>query len=290
MYKFLYDSSNNPIPMAIAHRGARAHAPENTLTAAALGYDTGAPMWEFDVNRTKDGQLVIIHDDTLERTSNAPELAQFADRKPWHVCDFTLEELRRFIDAGSWYVKTDPYGRIKAGEVSPEQCAMFANTPIPTLEEALLLTKQKGWTANVEIKDMSVVPNAAGHEVITSEVLACLKKFNMLDSVILSSFQHEYLREAKKILPELATAALVEDVAPADPVALCQELKVIAYHPGNDIIPVEHIKALREAGFIINVWTVNDMEEAKFLVNVGVTGLFTDFAADCVKLLREMKA
>lgn len=278
-----------PAPkLSIAHRGARGHTPENTLLAARLAHSQGAHMWELDVNRTKDGQLIIMHDDDFTRTTNVSKLAHFADRKPWHVCDFTLDEVRT-LDAGSWHLDTDPFGRIESSEVVtlfPDARASFTGLAVPTLEEALLLTKELNWRVNVEIKDLAIATNGGiGHDTVTAEVLALIAKLDMQESVLLSSFQHQYLREAKAIMPKLATAALVEDVTPTDPVALCQELGVMAYHPGNDIIPDEHIMALCEAGIKINVWTVNNMDEAKRLLQLGVTGIITDFPAACLDIL-----
>ncbi len=300
-----------PAPkLSIAHRGARGHAPENTLFAARLAHSQGAHMWELDVNRTKDGQLIIMHDDDFTRTTNVSKLPQFADRAPWHVCNFTLDEVRT-LDAGSWYAESDPFGRIAAGEISPENLAIFTGQSgtgqavtgqsgigqsgigqavtglqVPTLKEALLLTKELNWRVNVEIKDLAIAANGGlGHDTVTAAVLALIAELDMVDSVLLSSFQHQYLREAKALMPSLATAALVEDVAPADPVALCQALGVIAYHPGNDIIPDEHIMALCEAGITINVWTVNSMDEAQRLLHLGVTGIITDFPAACLAVL-----
>lgn len=278
-----------PAPkLSIAHRGARGHAPENTLLAARLAHSQGAHMWELDVNRTKDGQLIIMHDDDFTRTTNVSKLPQFADRAPWHVCDFTFDEIQN-LDAGSWYLDSDPFERIAMGEVAllfPNHASTFTGLQVPSLEEALLLTKELNWRVNVEIKDLAVAVNGGkGHDTITAEVLALIEKLGMQESVLLSSFQHQYLREAKTMMPSLATAALVEDVAPKDPVALCQELGVMAYHPGSDIIPDEHIEALCAADIIVNVWTVNDMDEARRLLKLGVTGIITDYPAACLDIL-----
>ena len=100
----------------IAHRGARSLAPENTLAAAQKGLDTGADMWELDVGMTADGALFLIHDDTLERTSNAAQV--FPQRAPWRVHEFTFDEIRQ-LDFGSWFVEQDPFGQIAAGKHFP---------------------------------------------------------------------------------------------------------------------------------------------------------------------------
>lgn len=116
-----------PYPWKIAHRGASAYAPENTLPAFTLGAEQGAHFVEIDLQRTKDGQLVVLHDNTLERTTDVesvfPDRARLAlddpEKKPrWWLDDFTLDELRQ-LDAGAWF---DP---------------KFAGTRIPTFDEVI---------------------------------------------------------------------------------------------------------------------------------------------------------
>ena len=96
----------------IAHAGARSLAPENTLAAARKALEVGADLWETDVAVTSDGELILFHDDSLARTTNAP--VRFPDRSPWTFTTFTLAEIRS-LDAGSWFVETDPFGQIAAG-------------------------------------------------------------------------------------------------------------------------------------------------------------------------------
>lgn len=268
--------------LIIAHRGARCCAPENTLEAASLARTLHADLWELDVNRTKDARLVVIHDDTLTRTTDVTAHPEFADREPWRVCDFTLEELRS-LDAGSWFTDSDPYGRIASGEVTAAQCSAYRGVRIPTLQEALALTRDAGWAVNIEIKDLNGLP---GHETVTAEVLDLVRRLGIRDSVVLSSFQHDYLEEARKLMPQLSTAALVEDIRPEDPVELCRALDVQAYHPSRTLLEPGDVQALREAGIAVNVWTVNDMNEAERLIRQGVKGIITDFPNDCLAMMR----
>ncbi len=264
-------------PLTVAHRGARAHAPENTLYAADLAYNLGAQMWELDVCYTKDFELVVIHDDTLCRTTNVEDL--FPDRESYKVCDFTLEEIRH-LDAGSWFVKTDPFQTLAS--LDKERVENFQNLKVPTLKEALLLTKELNWFVNVEIKDHLPL---IGHERVTKDVIDCIKECEMAERVLLSSFQHIYLYEAKKIMPTLPRGVLVEDNRPQNPLALCKEIKALAYHPSRELLLHEEIKALEEAGIYVNVWTVNDMAEAKTMLEAGVKGIITDFTKNCVDIL-----
>ena len=231
MQKYIDFHTCPPVPLVVAHRGARGHAPENTLTAAALGYAVQADLWELDANYTKDGKLVVMHDDTLVRTTDVE--TAFPGRPSYRVCDFTLDEIKS-LDAGSWYAGRDQFGRVAAGEIDADT----------------------------------------------------LKSFDGL-TVIISSFQHRYLEECRVLCPEMATGALVEHIRPRDPAALCRRLQVNAYHPDQRILAPGDLAALRDAGFAVNVWTVNDMSEAKRLVAEGATGIITDFPAACRKALGE---
>lgn len=264
-----------PQPLVIAHRGARGHAPENTLTSAELGHSVGADLWELDVNYTRDYKLVVVHDDTLVRTTNVEEV--YLGRSSYRVCDFTLEELSR-LDAGSWYEGRDQFGRVAAGEIGADTLASFKGLRIPTLEEALLLTKRLDWYVNVEIKNHE---HLIGHNTVTKDVLEMIRRLDMVDQIIISSFQHRYLEECRTLCPEMATGALVETTRPDDPVALCRRLGVNAYHPDRLILAPGDLEALRDAGFAVNVWTVNDMDEARELVAHGASGIITDFPAAC---------
>lgn len=254
----------------IAHRGARSLAPENTILAAQKGLSLGADLWELDVAMSNDGEMVIIHDDTLTRTSNAAE--RFPNRAPWSVSDFSFADLRS-LDFGSWFIQKDPFGQIKNGNVSPLEQSHFSNLQIPTLQEALQFTKDNHWKVNIEIKDLT---GTAGDSIICENVSALVREMEMTSSVIISSFNHQYLRRVKKALPEVQTAALVDEPA-LDPVSLLKEIGAIAYNPGLEHLDFSQVAAVRQAGYGVNVWTVNDLEIMRKLISAGVTGIFTDF-------------
>lgn len=254
----------------IAHRGARSLAPENTLLAAEKGLALGADLWELDVAVTQDGELVVLHDDTLERTSNAADV--FPKRNPWEVWTFTLAELRQ-LDFGTWFSEKDPFKQIKAGAVSAVELAGFRGAPIPTLREALEFTRDHNWRVNIEIKDAS---NTPGDAFVVEKVVALVKELDMLDRVMISSFNHEYLKRVKIAEPDLITAALV-DRAVADPVALLEETGAQAYNPGLKYVDEKTVRAVREAGYDVLVWTVNEEEDMRRLIEWGVSGIFTDF-------------
>ena len=287
-------------PLVIAHRGARAHAPENTLAAARLAHAAKADMWELDTCLTKDGQLVVIHDDTLERTTDVAKRPEFANRAPWPVDAFTLQEIRT-LDAGAWFGETDPFGTVASGEVSAETVASYKGEMIPTLEEALRLTKDRHWRVNVEIKSHA---GDAGHAVVTREVMALIKQLQMEDAVVLSSFQHAYLREAAAILPAVPRGALVEKPTPGqDPqagrragtaivprltvdeaAAMCRDAQAAFFHPDKAFLDAAFVGAMQDKGLGVNVWTVNTVDDLRRMLEYGVHGIITDFPAR----LREM--
>jgi glycerophosphoryl diester phosphodiesterase len=262
----------------IAHRGARSIAPENTLLAAKKGYEIGADLWELDVAMSSDKEIVVIHDDTLERTSNASTV--FPNRRPWKIEDFTFAELRT-LDFGSWYVATDPFKAISGGTLNTDDIKSFAGLTIPTLREALEFTKEKSWRVNVEIKDLTGKP---GDSIIVEKVVSLIQELGLQKSVIISSFNHSYIARAKKADASIYTAALVETSDP-DPVALLAKLNANAYNPSIKTLDYSQIAPLRAKGLDVNVWTVNDEATMRKLITAGVAGIFTDYPQILKKVL-----
>ena len=260
----------SPNVLNIAHRGARSLAPENTLAAARKAFEVGADMWELDIRMTADSELIVMHDSTLERTSNVRDV--FPDRKPWLVHEFNLDEIRR-LDFGSWFSAQDPFGQIAAGVVTESDLADYAGEPVPTLREALDFTLEHDWQVNVEIKDLSENP---GHSHIVEKVISLLKELDMVDQVLISSFYQDYLAQIRKIDQEFATALLVSKSNP-DPGDLLRELGTRAYHPRKTAVRFKDIAQLVRLGFAVNVWNVNDQKTMRELVKAGVSGIFTDF-------------
>jgi glycerophosphoryl diester phosphodiesterase len=263
----------------IAHRGARSLAPENTLAAAIKAFEYGADGWELDVAMSADGELILLHDDTLERTSNAAQV--FPDRQPWSAYDFTLEELRR-LDFGSWFVESDPFGQAAQSKLSADELDSYMGLPITTLAEALQYTRDNQWWVNVEIKDASDTP---ADMVIVSKVVALIDELAMQDRVLISSFNHDYLLQVKTSNPAIATGALVNKVV-VDPVGLMRELDAQAFHPGKNVTYAKQVQELRAAGYAVNVWTVNEEAEMLELIEMGVTGIITDFPQSLKPLIQ----
>lgn len=262
-------SSTQPI-LNIAHRGASSLAPENTLAAAAKALNVGANMWELDVGVTLDGKLIVIHDDSLARTSNAAQL--FPYRSPWQVYAFTLNEIRQ-LDFGSWFVETDPFAQIQQNALDFDEVESYRRQKAPTLQEALDFTRAHNWRVNVEIKDMHDNP---GNRAVVERVVGVIQDLKMTRQVLLSSFNHHYLTRVHAVDTQIETGVLVAQPV-ADPVALLKRYHAQAYHPHRSVVSVEQISQLRQAGYGVNVWTVNEPEQMRHFIEAGVTGIVTDF-------------
>src|SRR5579883_2406883 len=150
--------SSRADPVLVAHRGDSFHAPENTLEAARLGWQTGAEAWELDVHLTRDGVPIVLHDESLLRTTDVA--TRFAGdprgRDGFQVADFDFDEIQT-LDAGSWFVG-EP-GELRSArdfgtfdQLAPSHVEYYRSGSvfIPTLEEALILTKEQDWLVNVE--------------------------------------------------------------------------------------------------------------------------------------------
>jgi len=273
-------NSQEPIKV-IAHRGARSLAPENTLAAASKALEAGADGWELDVAMSSDGVLIVVHDDTLERTSNAVQV--FPDRLTWSVYAFTLAELKQ-LDLGSWFIENDPFQQIAAGNISVSDLETFKGLKIPTLEEALIFTLDNNWWVNIEIKDAT---GTSANEIIVSEVVALVEDLKMQEHVLISSFNHDYLRQVKSINPDIATGVLVSKPV-LNPVSLMRELDAQAFHPSLKITMAGQVRLLREAGYDVNVWTVNEEKDLLSLIEMGITGIFTDFPQDLMPVVNSL--
>jgi len=159
-----------PKPLVIAHRGAAHLAPENTLISAELAYNLTCDGWEIDVQISQDGVPFLMHDDTLERTTNVEE--KFSTRAKESASNFTLAELNQ-LNAGKWFVEIDPYRAIAKGLVSNTQMLAFQNASIPTLAEAINFTKTHNLILDVDFKEPP-----ADHPYYTDYFNTCLSLLN----------------------------------------------------------------------------------------------------------------
>jgi len=261
-----YDNFRNKKNLIGAHRGFRANRPENTLSAfeAALGK---CDFIELDVAFSKDGVAVIIHDDSCKRTSDIAEYIDYQYR--FKVCDLTYEELSK-LDFGSWFAQEDPYSSIKNKLVSTND---ITPQSIPTLKEILQLCQKHQLPVNVEIKDLT---KTKFNKIAVKEVIQIILDEKMQDLVLLSSFNHKYLKEAKRLAPFIQRAALQEKEHPKNLIKYLKKLDVIAYNCEDDIVNDEVISLLKPEDILLNVYTVNTDERKRELFNSGIHGIFTD--------------
>jgi glycerophosphoryl diester phosphodiesterase len=262
----------------IAHRGARSLAPENTIAAARKGLEVGADMWELDVRLTADDEPVLMHDRSLRRTSDVEVC--FPHRQPWSVSDFTLAEVQS-LDCGSWYNSDDPFGQVARGVVSPEDRDSYRREQAPTLQEALVFTDDSDWRVNVELKRLPTDEKGA---VMVQRAVALIDTLGIHDRVLVSSFDHGYLRQVRELSARIETAALVA-LGFRRPTRLLASIDAQALHPWNALLRARRVRVLREAGFGVNVWTVNDENTMRKLIRMGVSGIITDFPQTLSRVL-----
>lgn len=268
-----------PRVLNIAHAGGRSLAPENTLAAAKKALEVGADMWELDVAVTLDGKLILFHDDSLARTTDAAR--RFPDRAPWTFTTFTFEEIRT-LDAGSWFVETDPFGEIAAGRVTPEELASYRGERIPTLEEALRFTKERRFRVNVELKRL---PPPQDRFPVVERVLSLIDRLNAADYVVISSFNHDWLRQVETQWPDIQVQALVG--YPYDAPNAWDNFHFKTYSVCAKRTDAAEIRMLRAKGLGVNVWTVNEERDMERFIAAGATGLFTDFPHRLSALLHQ---
>jgi len=242
----------------IAHRGARLLAPENTLEAAKLAHNSGASMWELDVQYSSDNKLIIIHDDTLARTTNVHLFTEFNSRKPWRVCDFTSIELSK-LNFGYAFIDT----------LANPSSKQFN---VPFLDDAVILSKKLGIEMNIEIKD---IHGLSGHETIARHVYDTVKKNTYLPHVLFSSFNIDYLFQIRNIDANARIAVLIDK--PDDNLfQLLKRLNPQAYHPHWKQINQSIIDRMHQKEIQVNIWTVNNKNDMLRFIKMGVDGIITD--------------
>ena len=254
----------------IAHRGARSLAPENTLEAARKALTSGADMWETDLAVSADEALILFHDDALTRTTDVRTV--FSDRAPWTVADFSLAELQK-LDCGSWFIETDPFGQIRAGCVSPEEQTAYRDAKIPTLEDALVFTRESNWRINVELKQLSSPMESFP---VVERVLALVERLKLdRKHLVLSSFNHGWLRKIKDLRPDIEIQALIgrSKITPLD----WGHLEFRTYNARYTLMDHRIIGNLAEKGVAVNVWPVNAEKDIQRFIAAGAAGIITDF-------------
>ena len=271
----------------IAHRGARAFAPENTLAAFTKAKTFGCRMFELDVRLSLDGELMVHHDDQLLRCTDVQ--AKFPDRNRYDIWDFTCDELSR-LDAGRWYIAQlllpgpqrqaflqtltdDELARF----VSPKERQFYASGKIklPTLKQALAFAGRADMMVNIELKTQP------GDDKMAEAVVQLVEAMRMTQRVLISSFDHRQLALVRRLSDCIATGVLTAERL-AHPHDYLQALDADAYHPHcydaeAGTLNLDDIAATRAAGRTVNVWTCNNQDDMRKLIAAGVTGLISDY-------------
>ena len=230
----------------IAHRGATGYAPENTVAGFDLAVDMKADYIEIDVQRSKDGELVVIHDTSVDRTTDGTG----------KVGDLTFDYLRS-LDAGSW-----------KGE-------QFAGEPIPTFEE--ILDRYHGKVGIlIELKAPELYPG------IEEQVADKLKERNLdkpqNEKIIIQSFNFESMKTMDQLLPNVPIGVLTSNRADTTAEAL-QEFSAYAdwFNPSYGIVTKELVNQVHSLGMQIGSWTVRSQDAADFLFEMDVDAIITDY-------------
>ncbi len=273
-----YQGSLPAKPTLIAHRGASMLAPENTLAAAALAAEHEAFGFETDVRISLDGVPFLMHDDSLERTTNIAEV--FPDRVLDDASNFTIDELKS-LNAGLWFIQKDPYGTIDSGFVSQKQLGINQGERIPTLEEALEMVENEGM---VILFDMRYPPEDHPYYEEFFQIVFELCRESGLNEDIWFLIDRERLPELIEEAPQMTR---VVGVASTD-LPASQELLNLGYQIVNvdTGISTQAIKAYREKGLGVNVYTVDEEWLFSQFWLSGVTSVTTNSVHTLSKLDR----
>lgn len=276
------------LPEVWAHRGARSAAPENTMAAARAALAQGAYGWELDVHLTLDGEVIVTHDHGLRRVTDIAVRPGMPPRKDHVVDRLTLAQVRS-LDAGSWFARRDSFGTVAGGEVDAGQLAAFAGESIPTLAEALSFAGEAGLAVNVEIKDML----GGDDDGLVRAVIELIRASGISSQVLVSSFRPASLELFRALCPEVPVGLLLDENAlrasTAEILSRLRELGAAALHPSIKGLYPGRIAELREAGFAVNVYTVNREEDIVRLAREGATGIITDFPARTAAVLKRLR-
>lgn len=221
-------------PLVIGHRGARGHLAENTLPSIAKAIELGVDGIEIDIFKCASGELVVFHDQTLEKLTNSKG----------YIEQLTLDSIRK-IDVLNGYT-------------------------IPTLEEVLDLINGRVFL-NIELKGTQTA-------LLTNEIILSYfeRKEWDLSKILISSFNWEELEIFYSVNSEVSIAILTED-DPLDAIPIAKQLNAVAINPEYVSLNTGNIDKIKKEGLKIFTWTVNDPQEIKDVITLGVDGIITDF-------------
>lgn len=257
---------DGPKPRFFAHRGGALEAPENTIEAFAAGMKAGADRLELDVHATADGEVVVLHDETLDRTTDGTGL----------VREKTLAEVRE-LDAGAKFVADDG-SRPFAGK----------GVRIPTLAE--VFEAFSGVPLNIEIKQ-----NAPQ---IEAQVLAVIDRFSARSQVLLAAEVGEIMERIRVAAPDVPSGTSLEDGA--EFLDLWAKNRLDDYRPrgiafqipptfmGEPLVTPELVELAHGKGVEVHVWTIDEADEIERLLGLGVDGIMTDRPTVCAEVYRRL--
>ncbi|SIP92670.1 glycerophosphodiester phosphodiesterase [Maribacter ulvicola] len=221
-------------PLVIGHRGAMGHETENTLPSIQKAMDLGVDMIEVDVFKIKSGEIVVFHDDTLDRLTNAPG----------NIEGYYIVDLMKVIVEGGH--------------------------KIPMLQDVLKLIDNKV-ALNIELK------GAGTADKVNHIMNYYIEQRNWSpENFIISSFNWDELKEMRKHNPNVAIAVLT-DKNPVDAIPVAKELNAVAINPYFKNLDVEKANAIKDAGFKIYTWTVNEPADIEAMKRISVDGIITNF-------------
>jgi glycerophosphoryl diester phosphodiesterase len=228
-------------PLLFAHRGLSSQAPENTMAAFKLAVQRRFDGIETDAHLTADGKLALIHDENTRRTAGVGG----------KVVDLTMADLKK-LDAGSWYDDA------------------FAGESIPEFWQLLELVKPSSLIINLELKN-----NVCRYPGLEQAVLSELKRFEMLDRVLFSSFNHSSMALVKELEPKVETALLYSNILhrTAKYVQMC---KADGIHPQHHSVDRSLVEECHRAGLKVRPWTVDNSADAEIMSAFGVDALVSN--------------
>jgi glycerophosphoryl diester phosphodiesterase len=226
----------------IGHRGAMGHCPENTMASFERGLELGADWVELDVHLSRDGALMVIHDESVDRTTNGHGLVQ----------DHTLAELKR-LDAGAWFGRE------------------FAGQTIPTLDEVLDWARQRQTIVDIEIKNAPIF-----YAGIEEAVVKTLDRTGMTEQVIVISFDHHAVRKVKALAPRITTGVLYAGRPVDAGLDLARQADADALLPHVAYVTHDDVEAAHAAGLSVAPWTSSDPDTLRHLIECGVDAIGTN--------------
>lgn len=247
------EQGEDQMTKVFAHRGASGYAPENTLEAFALAEEQGAQGIELDVQLTKDGEVVVIHDETIDRVSTGKGA----------VRDYTLEELRRF----SFHNHKKEYEGVQ----------------IPTLREVLQQIKPGGMEVNIELKT-----GIYWYPGLEEKTVELVKAAGMENRVIYSSFNHYSVQKILELDGEAETAYLYSDVL-LNVENYAKNTGVCGLHPAvYHLKMADFLESYRKSGLKVRVWTVNDEADMRQFIEKDLEAVITNYPDRALRVRDEV--